>query len=219
MIKGVIFDLDGTLLNTLEDLKEAVNYALKKKNKPTIDLKTTKSYIGNGIRRLITLSLNETNDNIINEALKDFKFYYANHILDNTVCFDNVITTLNFLKNNNIKIAIVSNKYQQGLNLLCNHFFKEYSDIFIGDDGITPLKPNVNMVNNALSKLKLSNKECLYVGDSTVDILTAKNTKIKNVCVTYGYQDKDILKTYENDYFIDDIKEIINIIIKENNNE
>lgn len=218
MIKGVIFDLDGTLLNTLEDLKNAVNYALKKKNKPSIDLKTTKSYIGNGIRRLVTLSLNETNDNIINEALVDFKYYYANHILDNTKCYDNVIETLNYLKDNNIKIAIVSNKYQQGLSKLCNHFFKEYSDIFIGDDGITPLKPNVDMVNNALNKLNLSNNQCLYVGDSTVDILTAKNAKIKNVCVTYGYQDKDVLKTYDNDYFIDDIKEIINIITKENNN-
>ena len=103
VIKGVIFDLDGTLLNTLEDLKNAVNYALKKKNKPTIDLKTTKSYIGNGIRRLVTLSLNETNDNIINEALVDFKYYYANHILDNTKCYDNVIETLNYLKENNIK--------------------------------------------------------------------------------------------------------------------
>ena len=219
MIKGVIFDLDGTLLNTLEDLKNAVNYALIRKHKEPIDLLTTKSYIGNGIKRLVTLALNESDENIINDALKDFKEYYANHILDNTKCYDNVVETLNYLKENNIKIAVVSNKYQQGLSMLCNHFFKDYSDIFIGDDGITPLKPNVEMVNKALKQLNLSNKECLYVGDSKVDILTAKNVKIKNVSVTYGYQDIKVLKTYENDYLIDNIKEIINIIIKENQND
>ena len=75
------------------------------------------------------------------------------------------------------------------------------------------------MVNKALKQLNLSNKECLYVGDSKVDILTAKNAKIKNVSVTYGYQDIKVLKTYENDYLIDNIKEIINIIIKENQND
>ena len=111
---------------------------------------------------------------------------------------------------------------------LTNEFLKDYPFFdkvaqdwvdFIGDDGITPLKPNVEMVNKALKQLNLSNKECLYVGDSKVDILTAKNAKIKNVSVTYGYQDIKVLKTYENDYLIDNIKEIINIIIKENQND
>ena len=218
MIKSVIFDLDGTLLNTLVDLKNAVNYSLNKRNKPIIDLNQTRSFIGNGIKRLITLALNETDETKINDALNDFKYYYDNHILDNTNCYDNVIETLNSLKEKGIKIAIVSNKYQRGLSKLCNHFFKEYSDIFIGDDGVTPLKPNVDNVNKALSKLNLTNKDCLYVGDSSVDILTANNCNIKCVTVTYGYQDVEVLKKYKSDYFIDNIKEIINIIDKENNN-
>lgn len=219
MIKGIIFDLDGTLLNTLEDLKNAVNYALVRKGKEPIDLLTTKSYIGNGIKRLITLALNETDECKINDALKDFKEYYANHILDNTTCYNDVIETLSYLKENKIKIAIVSNKYQHGLNILCNHFFKDFTNIFIGDDGITPLKPNVEMVNKALNELNLTNNQCLYIGDSKVDILTAKNTNIKNVSVTYGYQDVEVLKQYENDYLIDNIKEIINILKKENQND
>ena len=218
MVKGLLFDLDGTLLNTLADLKNAVNYALAKLSLKQITLSMTKQYIGNGIRNLLLRALKEENHHFIDAALLYFKEYYNTHLTDETKPYEKVIDTLRTLKNKGYKIAVVSNKYHEGTKIICEYFFKDLLDFYLGGKDDIPLKPNDNMVNIAIKELSLKKEECIFIGDSDVDILTAKNANLLSVAVTYGYKEIDILKEYEPDYLISSIDEIF-IILKEINNE
>ena len=213
MIKGILFDLDGTLLYTLKDLNEAVNFALVNNNLKKITLEKTIQYIGSGIKNLMILATKE-NPCVYNKALEDFKDYYAIHCIDNTIPYDGVIELLKTLKENNIKMAVVSNKYQAGVDKICNKLLKDYIDIFIGARENLNIKPHTDMVNEALKQLNLSNEECLFVGDSSVDIQTALNAKMKSVGVSWGYKDVS-----DATYVINTPNDLLNIIKKENEND
>ena len=126
MVKGILFDLDGTLLNTLKDLKNAVNFSLRNLAMEEISLAQTKQYIGNGVRKLIERALTEKNANFVEKALCDFKSYYESHLIDETTPYEGVIETLVNLKKHGYKLAVVSNKYHLGVEKICNHFFVHY---------------------------------------------------------------------------------------------
>ena len=211
MIKGILFDLDGTLLNTLNDLKSAVNFALLQYNLPEIDVNQTRNYIGNGIKKLMERAIN--NDSInIDEALNYFKSYYEKHIDDTTIPYDGIINMLDNLTNQGYKVAIVSNKYQNGVTKLSKKYFSKFTDIYVGNQEGIKTKPDVEMVNLALNKLGLTTKECIFVGDSNVDALTAKNAKMPFVYVSWGYKNIDEMKEYDIDYTINKPMELINIL-------
>ncbi len=213
MIKGIIFDLDGTLLNTLTDLKNAVNYALRTNKLPEITLKQTRDYVGNGVKKLVSRAIgNEDNKELIDKSLKLFTAYYDLHQNDYTLPYDGIIDTLKCLKEMNLKMAIVSNKYQQGVDNLCRPLFKDYIDVFIGANDNIKLKPAPDMANIALEKLNLKNNECVFIGDSNVDALTGKNANMKVIGVTWGYKDKDVLEKLDLDYIVDRPSQIIDII-------
>ena len=218
MIRGILFDLDGTLLNTLNDLKSAVNFALSQYNLPEIDVNQTRNYIGNGIRKLMERAIK--NDSInIDESLTYFKDYYEKHIDDTTIPYDGIIDMLDKLTNQGYKVAIVTNKYQDGATKLSKKFFSNYTNVYIGNQEGIKTKPDVEMVNLALNQLNLKAEECIFVGDSNVDALTAKNAKMPFVYVSWGYKNIDEMKEYDIDYIINKPMELINILKEINKND
>lgn len=213
MIKGILFDLDGTLLYTLQDLNNAVNYALVKNGLNPITLETNKEFIGSGIKNLM-LKATDNKKEIFEKAFDDFKNYYDAHCIDTTIPYNGVIELLCKLKEMNIKMAVVSNKYQEGVDKICNKLLSKYINVFLGANSSMNIKPSIDMVNEALIRLNLNSNECLFVGDSLVDIETAKNANMKSVGVLWGY--KDVSKA---NYKIDKPHDLINIILKENEND
>lgn len=212
MIKGILFDLDGTLVYTLIDLNNAINYALENNGLKTISIDKTKEFIGSGIKNLVLKAIDNKIE-IFNEVYHDFKKYYHNNINNNSTPYNGVIELLKSLKENNVKIAVVSNKYQEGVEKICIPLFSEYSNVFIGARDNINIKPSSDMVNLALNKLNLNNNECLFVGDSNVDIMTAKNSNMKSIGVLWGY--KDVSNAT---YKVNTPNEILDIIRKENEN-
>ena len=219
MLEAIIFDLDGTLLNTLYDLKEAVNYALRKHNFNEITLEETRSFVGNGVKKLVERALkHKVDEKTFTDVFNDFKGYYDIHQKDYTVPYDGVLQTITQISELNIKMAIVSNKYQFGVDNLCKPLFGEYIDVFVGSRENVKLKPNPDMVFLACDSLKVNPLNCLFVGDSDVDAKTGKNAKMKVVGVTWGYKDEQVLKDENVDYIIHKPQELLDIIKKEINN-
>lgn len=189
----VIFDLDGTLLNTLEDLTDSTNYALRVMEYPQRSIDEVKSFVGNGIRLLMERAVPEnTSDEDKEKALRLFKEYYAEHNLDNTKPYDGVIRLVRVLKDNNIKTGIVSNKIHSSVLALRNRFFSDI-DVAIGDMPGLATKPSPDSCYMAMRKLGSSKEGTLYVGDSDVDIATAKNAGLDCMSVLWGFRDKDFL--------------------------
>ena len=185
--KAIIFDCDGTLLNTVSDLTNAVNYALEKLGFPQQTDEETLKMVGNGIKVLVFRALPENKKNFTDEALSYFKEYYGTHFADKTMPYDGVCDLLKSLKKSGYKIALVSNKNARYLELLVKKFFSEDLDFWIGEtDGLLP-KPAPDMVNKALEFLQISAEEAVYVGDSPVDVSTAKNSELDGIFVSWGF--------------------------------
>lgn len=215
MIKGIIFDLDGTLLNSLEDLQIATNYVLVNNGCKTISLEQTKAFVGNGNAKLLARAFSCFNKPYQDSYLDMFKDYYNKHLTDNTIPYDGIMELVKSLKNNNIKMAICSNKYQQAVNIVCKPFFENIIDYFIGASDKIRTKPDLDMINLALESMNIKANECLYVGDSDVDFITAKKANIKFVFVSWGFKkiDDDTI-----DYRIDKPNQLLDII-KENEDD
>ena len=218
MIKTIIFDLDGTLLNTLGDLNNALNYTLSYFSLPNVTITQTKNFIGNGVRKLIERAINGAIiDNDL--AYEVFKNYYRSHIKDCTVTYDGILDLLKKLKENNINIAIASNKYQEGVSLLTDHLLMPYVDKCVGSSDTVKVKPSKDMVNIILNYFKENSENCLFVGDSDVDIITGKTNNIKTVGVSWGYKDIEIIKNEGPDYIIDSPLKLLDIIKEINKND
>lgn len=191
---AVVFDLDGTLLNTLEDLMDAVNYALDKYDYPTRTLDEIRRFVGNGVRKLMERSLPDgaSNPNF-EEILSAFRTYYTSHCEDKTCAYDGIPELLQQLKDSGYKMAIVSNKLDSAVKELNQSYFNDYVQAAIGEkDGIRR-KPAPDMVENALTELNCSKEEAVYIGDSEVDIQTAANAGIDCISVSWGFRDPDFL--------------------------
>lgn len=212
MIKGVIFDLDGTLLNTLNDLHNAVCFALKNNSINTFDISYTKQYIGNGIKMLITRALKHNNLEFDEKVFNDFKTYYEKHQLDYTVPYEGIDEMLNKLNSLGYRLAIVSNKHQEAVTSLGKKFFYKKIDVLIGSKQSMKLKPHPDMLLEALEKLSLKVDECIFVGDSDVDMITANNANMKVIGVTWGFRDAKVLKENNATYIINTPNELLNII-------
>lgn len=201
MDKLVIFDLDGTICDTLEDLKNAVNYAMEKLNLPTHTLDSIRAKVGNGIRLLIERSLpdEKTNEINIQRAYDYFSEYYPKHLLDNTKPYEGIPQLLSSLKQKGYKLAVCSNKDDKFAKQIVNTCFPNTFDYIIGRLPDMEKKPAPNMVNKVLKELQVDKQNVLYVGDSLVDIQTAQNSNLKGVFVTWGFTSVDILKNYAKD--------------------
>ena len=191
-ITTVIFDLDGTLLYTLEDLTDSTNYVLEKHGFPKKTIEEVKTYVGNGVSMLIERAIPEgVNNPDFENCLSDFKTHYSKNMYNKTKPYDGIIPLLTKLKGNGYKLAVVSNKYDSAVKSLCKKYFPNFIDIAIGS--VVNVKPSPEMVLNIIKKLGVTNDECIFVGDSEVDIQTAKNADIPCISVIWGYKTIDFL--------------------------
>lgn len=217
MIDTVIFDLDGTLLNTLEDLKDSTNFALNKFGYPQRTLDEVRQFVGNGVRKLIERAIPDGSSNPdCEECLKTFKEHYAKNMYNKTAPYQGIIDMLLQLKENGIKTAVVSNKFDLAVKELCKKYFGELIEIAIGESENVRKKPAPDSVLKAIKELNSNIKNCIYAGDSDVDVQTAQNTGIECIGVTWGFRDRSLLKKEGAQYIIDTPDEFIKIINKIN---
>lgn len=209
----VIFDLDGTLLNTLEDLRDAVNAALSVYRFPKRTLEEVQSFVGNGVRQLILKAVPENTQVEEAEAcLSEFKAYYNLHSQDKTKPYEGILKLLKTLKENQINIAVVSNKYERAVKELCKHYFGSCIMAAVGDiDGI-PKKPAPDSVFRALMELEASVGDAVYVGDSEVDVETAKNAGMSCIGVSWGFRGRRLLEEAGADWVIDSPEELLDFV-------
>lgn len=210
----ILFDLDGTLLYTLEDLTDSINYMLAKYHFPTHSIDDVRRFVGNGLRMLVVRALPMGEDyEHFDEFFKEFVDYYNTHNLIKTKPYDGIMETTKKLSDMGIKMAIVTNKGQTASESLLNDFFKPNINIVIGDNGKHERKPDPAPVNMALNALGVTDKSrVLYVGDSEVDAATGENAGLDYVLCTYGFRDMDVLSKFKPVAFIDNIRKLIDIV-------
>ena len=194
LIEAVIFDLDGTLLNTLEDLCDAVNVALKTNDMPERTLEEVRQFVGNGVRTLMVRAVPDGEDNpLFEKTFSDFKEYYEVHCKDKTGPYRGIVELMEVLHSREIKMAIVSNKIDSAVKELNDFYFSEYTEVAIGEMEGVARKPAPDTALKALKELDVPAERAIYVGDSDVDIQTAKNAGIECVSVTWGFRDRTFL--------------------------
>lgn len=191
MTQAVIFDLDGTLLNSLGDLTAAVNHALAAHGFPLRTEEQVRSYLGDGVRQLIARACPPDADESARAAvLEAYLPYYAAHNADLTVPYDGVLDLLAELKAAGIPVAVVSNKHDHGVQALCARFFGGYPELVVGADGSRPLKPAPDGLLYALERLGVDPAAAWYVGDSAQDVQTARAAGVRCAAVAWGFQDE-----------------------------
>lgn len=209
----IIFDLDGTLLNTLDDLADSVNYALKLNNFPCRKIDEVRCFVGNGVGRLMKLSVpDECSNEQYEKCLLDFRTHYSANMQNKTCAYDGIMELLKKLYNKNYKMAIVSNKFDEAVKALNKVYFQEYVKVAIGESENISKKPAPDTVFKALKELGSKAESALYVGDSEVDIMTAKNSSVKCISVTWGFRDMDTLKQYGANLIIHAPNELLSIV-------
>lgn len=213
MKHAVIFDLDGTLLNTLGDLRAATNHALEVRGLPPHSMEEIRQFIGNGIRLLICRAMPEgTPEAEIDAALDDFKAYYAAHIHDRTVPYDGIPQLLTALRKRGIQVAVLSNKIDSASQQLIEYFFPGKTDVVFGEHVGVPRKPDPTSCRMVMQQLGVQPEQVLYVGDSGTDMQTAKNAGLYAVGVTWGFRSKEVLLKYGADVLVHRPKQILQIL-------
>ena len=211
----VIFDLDGTLLDTVADLAASTNYALKLCGFPTHKVSAFKFFIGNGINKLFERVLPEgekTEENII-QIRQHFLEYYGTHNSELTTPYQGIIDLLQKLQTTGIQLAVASNKYQKGTEELIKHYFPMINFVAVfGQRDNIPTKPDPTIVYDILDVSKVEKRDVLYVGDSGVDMLTAQNSGIDAVGVTWGVRPRTEMEGFSPKYIVDEPCEILAIV-------
>lgn len=211
MKKIVIFDLDGTLLNTLDDLADSTNFALSKFNYPTRTIEEVRQFVGNGVAKLIERAIPEGKNNPnFEKCLAIFKGNYAQNMYNKTAPYNGISDMLANLKSKGLKIAVVSNKFDLAVKELCQKYFNGYIDFAAGENEAAGIKkkPAPDTVLEVLKEFNLKPNEAIYVGDSDVDIMTAKNSDMPCISVTWGFRDEKFLLSYGATILIDSPDEI-----------
>ena len=221
MYKTFIFDLDGTLLDTLQDLANSVNYALRQHRMPEHSLDDIRRFVGNGVRKLMERAIPNGAENPCFEAVfADFRQHYMHHSLDTTCPYEGIPEVIHELKERGCRLAVVSNKMMAATQQLVAHFFPEI-DVAIGEHEAAGIrrKPAPDTVFEALRQLEISDSQlanshqptAVYVGDSDVDILTAHNSGIPCISVLWGFRDRDFLLAHGATTFIASPSELLSV--------
>jgi len=203
--KNYIFDLDGTLLDTLEDLTASTNYALHEFEMPVYSRDQIRMFVGNGVRKLIERAVpgGATNERF-EEVLSVFQQHYLQHGMDHTVPYAGIVDLLTKLRAEGRRVAVVSNKFCAATEELCDSFFGELVEVAIGENEAAGIKkkPSPDTVVEAMRQLGATCDDTVYVGDSDVDIQTAKNSGIPCISVLWGFRDKDFLLVHGAETFV-----------------
>ena len=210
MYKTIIFDLDGTLLNTLDDLTDAVNAALEKYNLKTRTIEEVRAFIGNGIVKLIERALGERID-CFEKVFAEFKSYYGAHCADKTCAYEGILPLLESLKAREIQTAVLSNKADFAVKKLAKAYFDGLLLSAVGENESAGIrkKPAPDALFAIIKELNAEPQTTVYVGDSEVDIKTAENGGVDCICVTWGFRDKTFLEENGGVRFVDSPMEIL----------
>ena len=214
----IIFDLDGTLLNTLEDLMDSVNYALSQYGMPERELEEIRHFVGNGVERLMELSVPEGKNNpVFQETFTCFKEHYLIHCNDKTGPYPHIMDLLKALHDKGYNMAIVSNKYMNAVKELNELYFSRFIKVAIGESAGIRKKPAPDTVEEAIRQLGVSKDSCVYVGDSEVDHMTAVNSGLRCISCLWGFRTKEelIKAGAGNNIFVTDPMQILEVIQEE----
>jgi len=208
----IIFDLDGTLLNTINDLGYACNYALAQTGYPTHPISAYPQMVGNGINNLIRRALPETmrtEDNVL-RVRASFVPYYNAHNCDYTAPYTGIVELLHALKAQGHRLAVASNKYQEATEKIVNHFFPDIFDVVLGERAGIARKPNPQIVYDILRELNPNETKIHYVGDSLVDYETAQNAGVPFIACSWGFVPRQKLVEAGINVIVDVPEEIFN---------
>ena len=215
MKKLVIFDLDGTLLDTIADLAESANHALKQLGYPTRDVEKIRTFVGNGVNKLLFRALpdeEKTEENMM-RMRTHFVPYYDAHNADLSAPYPGIVALLEELQAKGLRMAVASNKYQEATAKLVKHYFPmiDFVEILGQREGIN-VKPDPTIVFDILKKAGVSKEETLYVGDSGVDMQTAINAGVDAIGVTWGFRPRTELENFQPMGLIDQAKELLGFV-------
>lgn len=214
--KLAIFDMDGTILDTLDDLTDSVNFALTSSGFPKRSRKEICSFVGNGIRNLIERAvLDGTEMSAIDKVYNDFKVYYKEHCADKTRPYEGIIALLKELRRAGCKTAVVSNKADFAVQKLCRQYFDGLFDAAVGDrEGISK-KPAPDSVFEILRQLEIEKEDAVYIGDSDVDIKTAHNAGMSSLIVDWGFRERKVLEEKGAERIVSSPGEIAEIVLSD----
>ncbi len=210
--KIVIFDLDGTLLDTLKDLTDSTNYAICEYGFKQRTIEEIRNFVGNGVYKLIERAIPEgiSNPNYKN-CVVSFKSHYEKNMYNKTKPYSGIIQMLEVIKRSGIKVAVVSNKFDLAVKELCSKYFPELIDFAAGENEALGIrkKPAPDTVLHVLKQFNFSSKEAIYVGDSEVDIQTAANSEMECISVSWGFKDRDFLISNGAKIIVDNPEDIL----------
>ena len=210
MYKTYIFDLDGTLLNTLGDLAASTNYALRQYGMPEHTIDDVRRFVGNGVGKLIERAIPEGLANPqYEDVLATFRKHYMLHSLDTTAPYPGIESLLHSLRSHGCNVAVVSNKFYNATVELCRHFFADTVEVAIGERENIRRKPAPDTVFEAMRQLGVSGEDTVYVGDSDVDVATACNSGIPCISVLWGFRDRDFLIEHGATTFVNTPEDIL----------
>lgn len=209
-----IFDMDGTILNTLDDLADSMNYVLKQYNMPVRTIDEVRNFVGNGIRKLIERAAKEgTSEEQIDEMFNTFNEYYKTHCAVKTKAYDGIKELIVKLKAAGIKTAVISNKADYGVQALCEQYFDGLFDYAVGEKKGVRRKPCADSVYHVLEYFDIRQNRAVYIGDSDVDYKTSVNAGVDSIMVTWGFRDEEFLRAIGATRFVNRPEEIYDIII------
>lgn len=212
--KLVIFDLDGTILNTIEDLADSTNFALRTHNMPERTLEEVRSFVGNGIRKLMERAVPQnTPEEKIDQVHQTFTEHYKVHCADKTGPYDGIMEVIKSLREQGIYTAVVSNKADYAVQSLCQDFFPGLFDYTVGEREGIRRKPYPDSVLAVLEKFNLSKEDAVYIGDSEVDYQTSVNAKMDVIMVGWGFREEAYLKECGAKFVIHTPEEILRRVI------
>ena len=209
----IIFDLDGTLIDTLEDLTDNLNYILREEGFPERTKSQVEAAVGEGYRVLLTRSLpSETTDQVITHCTNKFEARYADHLINRTKPYQGIQALLSNLKEAGYKIGVVSNKMEEATKEICQTFFGSLIDVAVGDTPHRRRKPAPDNVWEALRQLESKPFKALYIGDSNIDVHTAREAGLEFVGVTWGFRTREVLQKEGASRFIDSPEQLLEIL-------
>ena len=215
MYDTLIFDLDGTLLYTLEDLHDAANHVLGKNGYPLNTLDDTRHFVGNGLKMLMKRSLRrDTEPEVLERLFQELRDYYTKHCQMQTRPYDGIMEALEYFQKLGYKMAIVSNKNDAAVKELNAYYFEKYISVAIGEREGIQRKPAPDTVFAALKQLGSSKDNALYIGDSEVDYETARNAGMDCMLVSWGFRDRSILEQLKPEFLMDKPEEMTGVLSK-----